>query len=136
MPERDEQPADGPRRYSRHRPQLGAEAASYVRDLIVSGKLRGGDFIRAETVAQNLGISATPVREGLLQLRTQGLVRLEPRRGYVVVPLTGDDIRDVFTGQALLAGRARGPRGEARRRRGRGPARAAARGPGGRGRAG
>jgi DNA-binding GntR family transcriptional regulator len=55
-------------------------------------------------VAQNLGISATPVREGLLQLRTQGLVRLEPRRGYVVVPLTGNDIRDVFTGQALLAG--------------------------------
>ena len=55
-------------------------------------------------MAQNLGISATPVREGLLELRAQGLVRLEPRRGFVVVPLTGDDIRDVFAGQALLAG--------------------------------
>jgi DNA-binding GntR family transcriptional regulator len=55
-------------------------------------------------VAQNLGISATPVREGLLELRSEGLVRLEPRRGFVVVPLTGDDIRDVFAGQALLAG--------------------------------
>jgi DNA-binding GntR family transcriptional regulator len=99
-----EQLADGPRKYSRHRPQLGAEAASYIRDLIVSGKLHGGDFIRAEAVAQNLGISATPVREGLLELRSQGLVRLEPRRGFVVVPLTGDDIRDVFVGQALLAG--------------------------------
>jgi DNA-binding GntR family transcriptional regulator len=99
-----EQPAGGPRKYSRHRPQLGAEAASYIRDLIVSGKLHGGDFIRAEAVAQDLGISATPVREALLELRTQGLVRLEPRRGYVVVALTGDDIRDVFTGQGLLAG--------------------------------
>ena len=95
---------DGPRRYSRHRPQLGAEAASYIRDLIVSGKLRGGEFIRHDAIAQSLGISATPVREGLLELRTEGLVKLEPRRGYVVVPLTGDDIRDVFTGQALLAG--------------------------------
>ena len=97
-------PADGPRRYSRHRPQLGAEAASYIRDLIVSGKLRGGEFIRHDAIAQSLGISATPVREGLLELRTEGLVKLEPRRGYVVVPLTGVDIRDVFAGQALLAG--------------------------------
>ncbi|MGH3273403.1 MAG: GntR family transcriptional regulator, partial [Streptosporangiaceae bacterium] len=90
--------------HSRRRPNLGAEAASYVRDLIVSGQLQGGDFIRPESVAQELGISATPVREGLLALRTRGFVRLEPRRGFVVIPLTGDDIRDLFAGQALLAG--------------------------------
>jgi DNA-binding GntR family transcriptional regulator len=93
-----------PRKYSRHRPQLGAEVESFVRDLIVSGQLQGGDFIRPESIAQELGISATPVREGLLALRTQGVVRLEPRRGFVVVPLTGDDIRDLFAAQALLAG--------------------------------
>ena len=93
-----------PRKYSRHRPQLGAEVESFVRDLIVSGQLQGGDFIRPESIAQELGISATPVREGLLALRTQGVVRLEPRRGFVVVPLTGDDIRDLFSAQALLAG--------------------------------
>lgn len=89
---------------ARSRQQLGEEAGSYLRDLIVSGQLRGGDFIRPEVVAQELGISATPVREGLLSLRTQGFVRLEPRRGFVVVPLTGDDIRDLFAAQALLAG--------------------------------
>ncbi len=93
-----------PRKYSRHRPQLGAEVESFVRDLIVSGQLQGGDFIRPESIAQELGISVTPVREGLLALRTQGVVRLEPRRGFVVVPLTGDDIRDLFAAQALLAG--------------------------------
>ncbi len=75
-----------------------------MRDLIVSGQLQGGDFIRPETIAQELDISATPVREGLLALRTQGFVRLEPRRGFVVMPLTGDDIRDLFAAQALLAG--------------------------------
>lgn len=94
----------GGRGPSRSRQQLGGEAESYIRDLIVSGQLRGGDFIRPETVAQELGISATPVREGLFSLRTQGFVRLEPRRGFVVVPLTGDDIRDLFAAQALLAG--------------------------------
>jgi DNA-binding GntR family transcriptional regulator len=97
-------PADRARVYRLRRPQLGAEAAAYVRDLIVSGQLHGGDFIRPESVAQELGISATPVREGLLALHAQGFVRLEPRRGFVVVPLTGNDIRDLFAGQALLAG--------------------------------
>lgn len=97
-------PWQGPRRHSRRRPQLGAEAASYVRDLIVSGQLQGGDFIRPESVAQELQFSATPVREGLLALHAQGFVRLEPRRGFVVIPLTGDDIRDLFAAQALLAG--------------------------------
>jgi DNA-binding GntR family transcriptional regulator len=92
--------AAGPER----RQQLGGEAESYIRDLIVSGQLQGGDFIRPETVASELGISATPVREGLFSLRTQGFVRLEPRRGFVVVPLTGADIRDLFAAQALLAG--------------------------------
>jgi DNA-binding GntR family transcriptional regulator len=97
-------PNEGPRRIGRQRLQLGAEAASYVRDLIVSGQLQGGDFIRPESVAKDLGISATPVREGLLALNSQGFVRLEPRRGFVVIPLTGADIRDLFAGQALLAG--------------------------------
>jgi len=99
-----EPPWGGTRRHSRHRPALGSEAASYVRDLIVSGQLHGGDFIRPESIAQDLSMSATPVREGLLALRSQGFVRLEPRRGFVVIPLTGDDIRDLFVGQALLAG--------------------------------
>ena len=97
-------PSEGPRRIGRPRLQLGAEAASYVRDLIVSGQLQGGDFIRPESVAKDLDISATPVREGLLALNSQGFVRLEPRRGFVVIPLTGADIRDLFAGQALLAG--------------------------------
>ena len=99
--ERDDEPA---RARSLRRPQLGAESASYVRDLIVAGRLHGGDFIRPEAIALELGISSTPVREGLLALHAQGFVRLVPRRGFMVLPLTGDDVRDLFAGQALLAG--------------------------------
>jgi DNA-binding GntR family transcriptional regulator len=86
------------------RPQLGDEAASYVRDLIMSGQLRSGQFIRPEAIADELGISATPVREALLALRGEGFVHLEPRRGFAVSPLGAEDIRDLFTAQALLAG--------------------------------
>ncbi len=84
--------------------QLSDEAARYVRELIMSGQLRPGEHVRPEQVAVALGISATPVREGLLALRGEGFLQLLPRRGFVVAPLSADDIRDLFVTQALIAG--------------------------------
>src|SRR6201992_1588827 len=86
------------------RRQLGDEGASYVRELIMSGNLRSGDFIRQERIAEELELSATPVREGLLSRRGEGFVEPKPRRGFVVAPLSASDVRDLFTAQALLAG--------------------------------
>jgi DNA-binding GntR family transcriptional regulator len=86
------------------RGQLSNEVAAYVRELIMSGNLRPGDFIRQERIADELELSATPVREGLLSLRGEGFVELKPRRGFVVAPLSASDVRDLFTAQALLAG--------------------------------
>jgi DNA-binding GntR family transcriptional regulator len=86
------------------RPQLSDDAASFLRELIMSGELAPGEFIRQERVAESLGISATPVREGLLSLRGEGFVKLEPRRGFVVSPLTTADVKDLFWAQALMAG--------------------------------
>ena len=88
----------------RVRPQLSDEAAAYMRDLIMSGRLEPGAFIRQERIAAKLGMSATPVREGLLSLRGEGFVRLEPRRGFVVAPLTASDVVDMFQAQGLIAG--------------------------------
>jgi DNA-binding GntR family transcriptional regulator len=86
------------------RRQLSDEVASYVRELIMSGHLRSGEFIRQERIAEELQLSATPVREGLLSLKGEGFVELKPRRGFVVAPLSASDVRDLFTAQALLAG--------------------------------
>ena len=90
--------------YPPPRRHLSSEAASYVRDLIISGRLQQGEFIRLEPIAHALSTSSTPVREGLLTLRAEGFVRLEPRRGFVVSNITRDDILDVYTVQAFLAG--------------------------------
>lgn len=84
--------------------QLNDEAAGYVRELIMTGQIQPGDFVRLEQIARDLGISTTPVREGLLALRGEGFIRLEPRRGFVVAPLSIKDIRDIFVAQATLAG--------------------------------
>jgi len=88
----------------RQRQQLPEEVAAYVRELIVSGAVRPGDFLRMERIAEAIGVSNTPVREGLLVLSNQGFVRQIPRRGFVVAPFTRQDIRDLFWAQALLAG--------------------------------
>jgi DNA-binding GntR family transcriptional regulator len=83
---------------------LSGEVVAYVRDLILSGHLRAGEFVRPERFAEELKMSATPVREGLVALSSIGLLRSEPRRGFVVSPLSGDDIADIFWVQATIAG--------------------------------
>jgi DNA-binding GntR family transcriptional regulator len=84
--------------------QLGDEAASYVRDQITSGTLAPGERVQPEVVAAELGISSTPAREALQALRAEGFLELTPRRGFTVADVTGDDIRDMFLVQAMVAG--------------------------------
>lgn len=84
--------------------QLPDEVASYVRELIMSGKVRPGEFLRMEPIAEAVGVSNTPVREGLLALSNEGFVQLVPRRGFVVAPISRQDVRDLFWAQAQFAG--------------------------------
>lgn len=86
------------------RRQLSDEAASHVRALIVSGALSPGKSVRPEAIAAELGVSTTPAREALQQLRAEGFLELSPGRGFAIAPLTGKDIRDLFAVQGLIAG--------------------------------
>jgi DNA-binding GntR family transcriptional regulator len=82
---------------------LSDEVAGHLRAAIMSGALRPGTFIRLDETAAELGVSITPVREALLKLRGEGMVQLEPHRGHVVLPLTRQDIEDIFWLQATIA---------------------------------
>ena len=92
----------GNRRGSR-RSQLSDEVAAHLREAIMTGVLRPGTFIRLDETAARLEVSITPVREALLTLRGEGMVALEPRRGYVVQPLSRQDIADIYWLQATIA---------------------------------
>ena len=85
------------------RAQLSDKVARHLRAAIMSGALRPGTFIRLDETAAQLGLSVTPVREALLKLRGEGMVQLEPHRGHVVLPLTWQDIQDIFWLQATIA---------------------------------
>ncbi|WP_153534611.1 GntR family transcriptional regulator [Actinomadura macrotermitis] len=85
------------------RPQLSDEVAARIRELIMTGRVRPGEFLRLERLALDFGISVTPVREALQSLRSEGFVLLEPRRGFVVAPLGRQDVQDLFWAQAAIA---------------------------------
>jgi DNA-binding GntR family transcriptional regulator len=85
------------------RAQLSDEVAGHLRASIMSGALRPGTYIRLDETAAKLGVSVTPVREALLKLRGEGMVQLEPHRGHVVLPLSRQDINDIFWVQATIA---------------------------------
>jgi DNA-binding GntR family transcriptional regulator len=91
-------PVDG------RRQGLAEAVAGYVREQIMSGNLRPGEFLRTEPIAEAVGVSITPVREGLLSLSGEGFVTLVPRRGFVVAAFTRRDFCDLFWAQSRLAG--------------------------------
>jgi DNA-binding GntR family transcriptional regulator len=86
------------------RPQLSEDVARYVRQRIFDGTYSAGEYVRLDQLAAELGISVTPVREALFELRAEGLLAQQPRRGFVVLPVTGRDLADVANVQAYVGG--------------------------------
>ncbi len=86
------------------RPQLSEAVAAYVRNRIFDGTYAAGEYVRLDQLAAELGISVTPVREALFELRAEGLLAQQPHRGFVVLPVTGRDIADVSDVQAHIGG--------------------------------
>ncbi|CPR10119.1 GntR family transcriptional regulator [Mycobacterium bohemicum DSM 44277] len=86
------------------RPQLSDDVARLIRARVFDGTYAAGTYIRLDQLAAELGISVTPVREALFALRAEGLIDQQPRRGFVVLPVTGRDVTDVANVQAHVGG--------------------------------
>ncbi len=73
---------------------------------IEAGKLTPGTRIHETALAQKLGISKSPLRFALYQLKQDGIIRIEPRKGiYVATPTNGElvelvEMREVLEGLA------------------------------------
>ncbi|MFZ2512736.1 MAG: GntR family transcriptional regulator [Gordonia sp. (in: high G+C Gram-positive bacteria)] len=85
--------------------QLTDEVADRLRERIITGQVRPGEFIRLDEAAAEFGCSVTPVREALVTLRGEGLVRSSPHRGFVVDSLERTDLEDIFWMQAEISAR-------------------------------
>jgi len=85
-------------------PALYSQVADLVRKRIFQQELRPGDRIDEVVLAEELGVSRTPVREALKILDADGLVTLEPRRGCRVRVLDHKDLEQLFPVMAVLEG--------------------------------
>lgn len=80
-----------------------AEQAYYeLRSRIVSGRLQGGTRLLPAELAQELGISPTPVKEACMRLEAAGLAVSSARRGMVVRRFTQDDMEELYAARMLL----------------------------------
>jgi DNA-binding GntR family transcriptional regulator len=84
------------------RPAAKDRALDYVKSQVLTGAFPGGELISEGEVAATLGMSRTPVREAFLRLEAEGLLRLYPQRGALVVPVSSDEARAVIEARLVL----------------------------------
>jgi len=83
-------------------PTLAEKLASAIADGILDGTLRPGERLDELSLAQQHGVSRTPVREALRQLNASGLIDMRPRRGAVVSQATPQQVESLFVAMAEM----------------------------------
>jgi DNA-binding GntR family transcriptional regulator len=77
-------------------------AYDFVKQAVLHGGYTGGELISEGEVAEKLEMSRTPVREAFLRLETEGLLRLYPQRGALVVPVSPEEVRAVLEARLVV----------------------------------
>jgi DNA-binding GntR family transcriptional regulator len=88
----------------RRRRNLAEDVAAHIRDAILAGRLKPGQRVDQDAIAEELGVSRLPVREALIALDQEGLVQTIPRKGTYVSRVDRDDIVDHYQIFGQVAG--------------------------------
>ena len=73
-----------------------------LREKILSGDIAAGEPLRQSALADELNVSRIPVREALLQLEAEGLVKFEPHKGATATKLSVEQVTELFELRALI----------------------------------
>lgn len=84
------------------RRSLKDEVLKKVKKFIITGRYSPGQRIVIDALAKELGVSVTPVREALHYLAAQGLVSVEPHRGFLVKKWSRKEIEDLLSVRCYL----------------------------------
>jgi DNA-binding GntR family transcriptional regulator len=82
-------------RIEREKSRLADDVYERLTAAILDGRIRPGDRLIQDKLADDLKVSRTPVREALLRLEKEGAVELAPVRGYVVTAPTGEVLTQI-----------------------------------------
>ncbi len=75
---------------------IADQVAELIRQRILSGQFKGGQPIRQEHLASELGVSRIPLREALKQLAAEGFVTIASHKGAVVAELSVAEVEELF----------------------------------------
>ena len=81
---------------------LSDHIAEQIRDMITSGTLPGNSRINEVHLAEQLGVSRTPLREALATLVSEGALENRPRKGNFVTPLTRTEFAELYGIRPIL----------------------------------
>lgn len=81
---------------------LRQQIADALRDEVLAGRLRPGQAFTVKEIADQYGVSATPVREALVDLSAQGVLEADQHRGFRVPTYSLDDYRGMLQARALV----------------------------------
>jgi DNA-binding GntR family transcriptional regulator len=81
---------------------LHQEVTTSIFRAILDGKLKPGERLVEETIAQELGVSRSPVRQALQDMETQGILVIVPRKGAYVANWSVDDVEDFIQVRILI----------------------------------
>jgi DNA-binding GntR family transcriptional regulator len=88
---------------SRFKPRaLYEEVAEALRERIFSGHLKPGDWVDELALAEEFGISRTPLREAIKVLAAEGLITMKLRRGAYVTQVESQELTEIYHLMALL----------------------------------
>ena len=90
--------------HRRNRSTTSREIIDYVRAQVFDGTLAAGERINQDALAEEFGVSRLPVREALIALEGEGMVRSELHRGVYVIPIRRVDIEDHYTVYGYIQG--------------------------------
>lgn len=78
------------------------EIYCFLKESIIEGKIKDGDFLTLSEIASKFSVSKMPVRDALGALVMEGYLKSIPRRGYFVNPITQNHIREYFQMRLVL----------------------------------
>ncbi|MFF4227028.1 GntR family transcriptional regulator [Streptomyces abikoensis] len=84
------------------RPAAADRVYAHVKDAVLQRRYEGGTLLTEGDLAQAVGVSRTPVREALLRLEGEGLLKLYPKKGALVLAVSAQEIADVVETRLLV----------------------------------
>lgn len=101
MPAAPSAPARSPHT-SLKRPPAAERVYTHIKEAVLDRRYEGGTLLTEGGLADAVGVSRTPVREALLRLEVEGLIKLYPKKGALVLAVSAQEIKDVVETRLLV----------------------------------